>query len=180
MMRTLVVAGATALALLLPTLTFAAPTGAVRAVSAPALPPPRVLETRRGTEATEDSFKVPMHINVRPGASEPNWESLHPYRWHPSQANPAYFWSQPAWLQDGCYANGPLGFPPGAASAPASAQNETLGSLVDGRSKNLFSATPSYNPSSPLSGDALAASNAPGLQIQVQPTACGSNRVLGL
>jgi hypothetical protein len=176
MMRTLVVAGAIALAFLPPALTFAAPTGAVRGVSAPA-PPPRVLEARHGTE---DSFKVPMHIDVWRGESQPNWESQNPYHWHSLQANPGYLWYQPAWLQDGCFANGPLGVPPVATSGNASLQGETLGSLVDDRSKNLFSSTPSHNPSLPLSGDALAASNATGLQFSVQPTACGSNRILGL
>jgi hypothetical protein len=173
MLRTLIVAGAIALAFLPPALAFAVPTGAVRGVSASALPPPRVVEPRRGTE---DSFKVPMHIDVRPGASQPNWESQYPYRWHPLQANPAYLY-QPAWLQNGCYTNNTLGVPPVATSGQASLQGETLGSLVDDRSKNLFSSTPSHNPSSPLSGDALA-SNATGLQLTVQPTACGSNRLL--
>ena len=177
MTRTLIVAGAIALALLPPALTFAAPTGAVRGVSASGLPPPRVSEMRRETEG---SFKVPMHIDVRPGASQPNWESQYPYRWHSLQANPGYLWNQPAWLQGGCYANGPLGLLPVGTSAPASLQGETIGSLVDDRSKNLFSSTPSHNPSSPLSGDALAASNATGPQFTVAPTACGSNRVLGL
>jgi hypothetical protein len=174
-MRTLVVAGAIALALLPPAVTLGAPTQGFRVAPLPRLPPPRAAA---GHPAGQDSFKLPFHIDARPKPAETDVESTFlPYRWHGWQPGPRYVWIQPTWYQNGCFADNLFGTPSTLQSGTSVPASVTIGSLVDDRSKHLFSATPSYNPNSRPGSDALTSSPV-GLQYQVQPTRCGSSTLI--
>ncbi len=164
MVRSLIVTGAVALALLSPAVTLGAPTAVVRSGAVAQPPPPRLAA---GRSAGQDSFKLPIHFDARPKPAEPDMESRFlPYRWHGLQPSPQYVWNQPAWNQEGCFANNLFGTPstlPGDGSVPGM----TIGSLVDGHSKNLLSSTPSYDPNLPPGGEGL---------VTLQATSCGSAR----
>ncbi|HLY01467.1 MAG TPA: hypothetical protein VKR56_03115 [Candidatus Cybelea sp.] len=161
MNRRLVGAGAIALVLLQPAAALAAPTAVVRG-GPMAPPPPRISASR---SAGQD-FKVPFHVDARPKPVESETQPmLLPYRWHAWQYSPQYLWNQSAWGQNGCFADNLFGVPstlPSGTSLPA---NITIGSLVDDRSKQILSSTPSYDQSLPLTGGAVAT---------LQPTSCGS------
>jgi len=165
MQRSLVVASAIALAFLPPAVALGAPTGAVRGGPIVQPPPPRVVESR---SAGQD-FKVPLHVDFRPKWTESDMEPRFlPYRWHGLQYSPQYLWNQPAWNQNGCFASNLFGTPstlPGDGSVPGM----TIGSLVDGHSKNLLSSTHSYDPNLPPGGEAV---------VTLQPTSCGSANVI--
>jgi hypothetical protein len=177
-MRTLVVAGAIALALLPPAVTLGAPTQGFRVPLLPQLPPPRAAA---GHSAGQDSFKVPFHIDAHPKPAETDIESTFlPYGWHGWPLGPRYVWIQPSWYQNGCFANNIFGTPPTLQSDTSVPTSVTIGSLVDDRSKRLFSSTPSYSPNSPSSSDAVAMSSPISLQYEFQPTQCGSSRLINL
>jgi hypothetical protein len=163
MMRSLVAASAIALALLPPAIAVSAPTAAVR--GGPVVrPPPRSMQVR---SAGED-FKLPFHVDVHPRTAEPDMQTFLPYRWHALQYSPQYLWNQPAWNQNGCFANNLFGAPstlPGDGLVPGN----TIGSLVDGHSKNLLSSTPSYDPHLPPGGEGA---------VTLQATSCGSANVI--
>ncbi|MGA8796588.1 MAG: hypothetical protein WB526_05915 [Candidatus Cybelea sp.] len=168
MKRSLVVAGALALALLPPAVTLGAPTAVVR--SGPIAPPPtRSAQTRY---AGQDSFKVPFHVDLRPKWGEPTMQStLSPYRSHEWQWAPQYVGNQPLWYQNGCFANSLFGTPSTLSSDGSVGPGVTLGSLVDDRSRHLISSSPSGEPNLPLSGNAV---------VTLQPTSCGSANIINL
>jgi hypothetical protein len=167
MMRSLVVAGAIALALL-PAVTLGAPTAFVR--GGPIAPPPP--RSAVGRTAGQDSFKVPFHVDLRPKLAEPGMQStLSPYRLHGWQWAPQYVGNQPLWYQSGCFANNLFGVPSTLSSDASVGPGVTLGSLADERSRHLISSTPSYDPNLPLSGNAL---------VTLQPTSCGSANIINL
>lgn len=169
MIRALVVAGAIALALLPPAVTLGAPVPVFRGAPIPH-PLPRAAE---GRSAGQDTFKVPIEINVRQKSVEPDFESTFAqYRWHGWQWSPRYFWYQPAWYQNGCFANNLFGTPTNPAGDSSWPANVTIGSLVDNRSMSLFSSTPSYNPSNPNTANLQSNGT---LSATLQPTLCGSS-----
>lgn len=164
-MRSLVVASALALALMQPAVTLGAPTAVVRGGPIVQPPPPR---SAQGHFAGQDSFKLPIHIDARPRPAESDTEARFlPYRWHGLQSSPQYVWNQPAWNQGDCFANNLFGTPSTLQNDGSLPGSITIGSLVDGRSKNLLSSTPSYDPNLPPSGEAV---------VTLQPTSCGSAR----
>jgi hypothetical protein len=165
MMRVLVVAGAIALALLPPTVTLGAPVPGSRAVSLPNAPP----HVAAGRRAAPDAFTLPIHLNA--------WGPLEPTQgqWY----RPAGLY-QPVWYQNGCFANNLFGVPAPEQSDAMALQNVTLGSLVDDRSRQLFSSTSSHSPDLPSSGGDATALGVAGLQAVVAPTACGSSRTIDL
>jgi hypothetical protein len=168
MMRSLVVAGAIALALLPPVVTLGAPTAFVR--GGPIAPPPP--RSAVGRSAGQDSFKVPFHVDLRPRFGEPNMQStLSPYRSHGWQWAPQYIGNQPLWYQNGCFANNLFGAPSTLSSDASVGPGVTLGSLADDRSKHVISSMPSSEPSLPLSGGAV---------VTLQPTSCGSANIINL
>ncbi|MGC9991240.1 MAG: hypothetical protein ABSD52_02420 [Candidatus Cybelea sp.] len=163
MLRSLILASAIGLALL-PAVTLGAPAAVVRGGPVVQPPPPRSAQAR---SAGQDSFKLPFHADLRPRPAEPDMQAFLPYRWHALQYSPQYLWNQPAWNQSGCFANNLFGAPsplPGDGSLPGSI---TIGSLVDGRSKNLLSSTPSYDANLPPGGEGV---------VTLQATSCGSAR----
>ncbi len=170
MIRTFALAGTIALALLPPVVALGAPTPAFHSAPVSHLPP-RAAEGRYG----QDSFKVPFEVDTRSKGGRLDVEPLFvPYRWHALQSSSRYLWNQPAWYQDGCFVNSLSG---AASTVPSDASvlpGVTIGSLVDDRSKHLFSFSPSYNPNSPPGSSAAVASSPAGPQYQVQPTQCGS------
>ncbi len=177
-MRTWVVAGAIVLALLAPAETLGAPTRGIRVAPVPQLPPSRAAF---GRSAGQDSFRVPFHVDARPKPIESNTEpAFRPYRWNAWPLAPHYVLSQPAWYQNGCFANNIFGAPSTFQSGASLPTGVTLGSLVDGHSKNLISPTPSYNPTSPSNGEGATGSNPLGLQYHVQATTCGSSTLIDL
>jgi hypothetical protein len=167
-MRSLIVASAIALAVLPPAVMLAVPTGAVRGRSI-APPPPR---STVGRFASEDSFKVPFHVDLRPKFGEPEMQStLSPYRSHRWQWTPQYVGNQPRWYQNGCFANNLFGIPSTLSSDASVGPGVTLGSLADDRSRHLISSTPSNDSNLPLSGNAV---------VTLQPTSCGSANIINL
>ncbi len=157
-------ASALALAFLLPAIAVGAPTAVVRSGPVVQPPPPRSVQ---GRSAGQD-FKLPFHVDFRPRTAEPDMQTFLPYRWHALQYSPQYLWNQPAWNQNGCFANNLFGAPstlPGDGLVPGN----TIGSLVDGHSKNLLSATPSYDPRLPPGGEGV---------VTLQTTSCGSANVI--
>jgi hypothetical protein len=167
MNRSLVVASAIALALLPPAVTLGAPTAVVR--GGPVAPPPH---SAVGRSAGQDSFRMPFHVDLHPQLREPNMQStLSPYRSHGWQWSPQYIGNQPAWYQNGCFANNLYGVPPTLTNDASAPIGVTLGSLVDDRSKHIISSTPSYDPNLPLSGVAV---------VTLQPTSCGSANIIDL
>lgn len=168
MIRSLVVAGAIALALLPPAVTLGAPTAVIR--GGPIAPPPP--RSAVGRSAGQDSFKVPFHVDLRPKLSEPDMQStLSPYRSHVWQWAPQYVGNQPLWYQNGCFANNLFGAPSTFSSDGSVGPGVTLGSLADERSRHLISSTPSSEPNLPLSGNAV---------VTLQPTSCGSANIINL
>ncbi|MGB8626266.1 MAG: hypothetical protein WCD03_08885 [Candidatus Cybelea sp.] len=176
MMRSLAVAGAIALALLPPVVALAAPPQAVVPVYHGSVPHPQAhYEAGRATE--RGVYRAP-EINLHPRSLEPNAGTLYP-SWHgisePSRSYVLY--QPPPWLQAGCLANNI--FPsPASRDAYAPPQNVTIGSLVDGQSKDLFSATPSHRAGLASSADASAAAPTSGLSFQFQPSQCAPSSSL--
>jgi hypothetical protein len=127
---------------------------------------------RRGN----DQFKVPFNVNVHPTQlPESAQYRLDPYQTRGWETPPGYVLYPPA-----CLNNGLLG-PPGSSTAPAGTASQpgdfTIGSLVDQRSENLFSATPSYT-SGPtglaMAGNAGPATSSPlTFQYGLQSSPCG-------
>lgn len=155
------------LALLPPAVTLAAPTGVVR--GGPVAPPPR---SAAGHVASQDSFRVPFHVDLRPKLAEPGMQStLSPYRSHGWQWAPQYVGNQPAWYQNGCFANNLFGVPSTLSSDGSVGPGVTLGSLADDRSKHLIPSTPSNEPNLQLSSNAV---------VTLQPTSCGSANIFNL
>jgi hypothetical protein len=176
MMRTLVATAALALAILPPVFAFGAPVQGYRVAPAQQQQVPRAAMSR---SASQDAFKVPMELNVlpKPAARESDATVL-PYRFQGSQVAGEPVWIQPSWYQNGCFAQNVFGTAPAFQNDGSSLASTTLGSLADDRSKHLISTTPSYNPSSPSGSSGLATSNQTGLSLQVQPTQCGSSRLI--
>jgi hypothetical protein len=167
MKRSLIVAGAIALAALAPAVTLGAPTAVVR--SGPIAPPPP--RAAAGRAAGQD-FKVPFHVDLRPKLGEPELQStLSPYRSHGWQWAPQYVGNQPLWYQSGCFAKSLFGVPSTLSSDALTGPGVTLGSLADDRSKHLISSTPSSDPNLPLGGSAV---------VTLQPTSCGSANIINL
>ena len=177
-MRALVVVGAVALTLLPPAVTFGAPPPGFRAATLPQAPP----RAAASHSASRDSFKLPFHLDAgpKPAEDEINPTFLPFDRWGAWPVAPRYVWLQPTWLQNGCFSNNAFGTPSTLQSAAYMPAGTTIGSLVDDRSKDLISSTPSYNPISPSSANAATMSNPVGLQYQLQPTLCGSSSLFNL
>ena len=172
-MRTLVLAAAIALTLLAPAVTLGAPTRGFHGAPPQQAPPPR---GGAGHSIGQDSFKVPFHVDARPKPVRTEVEPLFlPYRLHAWQQGPRYV--GPTWFQNGCFANNTFGTPSTLQSDSSVPTSVTIGSLVDDRSKHLFSSKPSYNPNS-ASSDAITMTNPTGLQYQFQPTECGSSSLI--
>ena len=116
---------------------------------------------------SRDALKVPFEVNGGPKAASPAFVPLRLRGWH---FVPASEWYQPA-----CYADAGLASPwtaPMGAPAPG---DFTIGSLVDARSQNLFSATPSYTEGVASTGPVGGAmSGAAVAQYGFTPTPCGA------
>ncbi len=158
-----------------PALALGAPPGGQAVVRA--TPVSRESPTRGAAaeRSTQDQFKVPFDVDLRPAQlPEAAQYRLDPYQPRAWEA-PGYVLYQPA-----CPSGGLLGpsvgltAPAGVASPP---QDFTIGSLVDQRSENLFSSTPSYtNGSTGLAnlGSAGAAASSPlTFQYGLASTPCG-------
>ncbi|HZV77598.1 MAG TPA: hypothetical protein VFF63_07575 [Candidatus Babeliales bacterium] len=171
MKRLLVFAAAAGIAAL-PIASRSAPPGGF-AVSRPAQPPPKSSADSSARHSGPDTFKVPFDVEVQP-------RPLPGTAFRTSQPTPSIFWYQPSWYGPCLSNNGFLGpFAPLATPASQSANAQpagfTIGSLVDGQSKNTFSMAPSY--AAGLTGPGGAASSAPSslsLQSTVQSTPCGA------
>lgn len=162
--------GAIALALLPPVVTLGAPTAVVR--GGPVAQQPQPPRSAAGRFASQDSFKVPFHVDLRPKLAEPDMQStLSPYRSHRWQWTPQYVGNQPLWYRSGCFANNIFGVPSTLSSDASVGPGVTLGSLVDDRSRHLISSTPSSDSNLPLSGSAV---------VTLQPTSCGSANIINL
>lgn len=162
----MVLLGAAALAVAQPVATLGAPPAGVpayRAVSATH----RAASAPAELSGAHDSFRVPFDVNVGP-KTLPNASPSEflPSRWREWQSVPGYGY-QPA-----CY--------PTPVVAPAPMTETTIGSLVDGRSEGLFSATPhTAGLASPSSGS--TASSALTLQYGgLQSTPCGAANFFNL
>lgn len=166
MIRSLVVVGAIGLSFVPSIAALGAPTAVVvaghRGVAMP--------RQERGLGTQQDTFKAP-EIDVRPKSTEPNMETLYPYRWRGWQSNQNYLlYRPPPWYQPNCFANNL--FPtaaPGQASLP---DNTLIGSLVDDRSKNMFSSKPSHNPGLAVPADGPAPASTTGLHYEFDASHC--------
>jgi hypothetical protein len=180
MKRSLLFAGALALAAVQPAVTLAAPRGG----QAPARPPASTSHAAAragsaGASANLDDFKVPFRVDAQPKSLSQHFalasraaslpQALLPaYRRFGLQPAPGYLWS-PAMYGPSCYASNTF---MGSASEPQQSSGYTLGSLVDGKSNVL----------SPLSYDGFSRGNAPNtassstltLQSGFSATPCGT------
>jgi hypothetical protein len=124
----------------------------------------------------QDQFKVPFEVNVHPTQlPESAQYRLDPYQPREWEAVPGYAVGQPACLNNGLVGpSASLGAPIGGTSQPA---DFTVGSLVDERSENLFSSTPSYTSGSTglaMAGNAGPAPSSPlTFQYGVGSASCG-------
>jgi hypothetical protein len=180
--RSLLVAGVVAAALGAPSIALAAPAGGlavVRAAPASNQAPARSAGTQR---SAQDPFKVPFDVEVRPAQlPESAQYRLDPYDSQPREFEtaPGYVLYQPACLGNGYWSpSGGLTSPGGGSSPPS---DFTVGSLVDQRSENLFSSTPSYTGGSTglaTLGDSAAAASSPlSFQYGVGSAPCGAGFV---
>ena len=184
--RFLTITSAAALALVVPIVALAAPTGGlpvhhplVRASGS--MPGP---SQRMGATAQEP-FKVRFDLNAHPQSQaldpQTTWNPLRWQGWHPILGSLPY---RPVWYQAGCYAGGGLAGPWASLSTPigtsAPATNFTIGSLADGQSSNLFGSSASdVARVASRSGDAAATSSPLTLQYAVGTTPCGSTNPFG-
>jgi len=153
--RSLLFAGAIALAAALPVATLGAPSGRPAASRPPAAHPQA--NVREGS-AAQGGFNVPLHINVQARSL-----TAGPYARQTIPAGVVY----PTLYGPACAANS-------LWSAPGEQQptEYTLGSLVDGKS-NLLS-SPSFGGSFPgLNATGAAPSSPLTFQAVAYPTACG-------
>ncbi len=181
MIRYLTILSASALALAVPVVAFAAPVGGL-----PVYHP--VLRTSGSTPASssragpgaQEPFKVPFDFNVRPQSQEfdpqTTWNPLRWRGWHPIPGSLLY---QPVWYQPSCYADGTLAGPRASLSTPigasAPATDFTIGSLAGGQSSNLFGSSPSDIARVASSASDAAATSSPlTLQYGVGTMPCGS------
>jgi hypothetical protein len=177
--RLLTILSAAALALLVPVVAPAAPSGGLRVYhpvlrTSGSMP---VSSSRVGTGAP-GPFKVPFDLNVRPRSQEPDaqttWAPFRWQAWHPILGSLLY---RPVWYQAGCFANGGLAEPqaplstPNGTSAPTSF---TFGSLAGHRSSTLFGSSVSDVARVASAKDAAAAASPLTLQYGVSATPCGS------
>jgi len=169
--RLLVFAAAAGLAAL-PIASRSAPPGGF-AVARPAQPPPKSSSDSSARHSGPDTFKVPFDVEVQP-------RGLPGTALRTSQPAPSIFWYQPSWYGPCLTNNGfagpfaPLATPAGQ-SANAQPAGFTIGSLVDGQSKNTFSMAPSYAAGSTAGGSlGSPASSSLSLQSTVQSTPCGA------
>jgi hypothetical protein len=159
--RPLLVTGLIA-AILPPGIALGAPP-AQPAVVRPAQAARQTSEGGATVRSAQDQFKVPFDVDVHPTQlPESAQYRLDPYQPREWATIPAYVLYQPACL------NGAAWGPSASSTAPAGAASQpadfTIGSLVDQRSENLFSSTPSYtNGSTGLAtaGNAGAATSSP-------------------
>ncbi len=132
--------------------------------------------------AAQDHFRVPFDVDVRakPLAQTDKEAPFYSYTWQP---RPRYTWYAPAWYRSACYANNLFGVPPLSPATPIGvadpAANISIGSLVDSRSRNLFSLKPSHKPGiAPSSNNLAALSPASSFQYEFQ-TPCGTANSFG-
>lgn len=166
MIRSMVFAGAIAL-------TFAPPVAALSDPTPATVPPHRANSAPRTDDrrAEPGASRAPV-IDLNARSTEPNWETLYPsYRLRESQPTQNYVLYQPSpWNQPGCFANNLFPTASSQSSVPGSTD---IGSLVDDRSKNLFSSKPSYNQGLGYSANAPAPSNTTtGLQYEFGASQC--------
>jgi hypothetical protein len=174
--RSVAFAGAVALVLFQPVGAVAAPPGYAPAYH-PVYRPPASSGSHARAE-TQAPFKVPFDLNFHPKFQEFNPQTtLNPLRWRRWQWE-----SLPPFLplQSGCYATGTPSAPwsstaPAGLSAPPPS-DFTIGSLVDDRSKQLFSSPTSYAQNLAASGSAGPETSGPlTLQYGFQPAPCGAS-----
>jgi|SRR5580700_3200384 hypothetical protein len=132
--------------------------------------------------AAQDHFRVPFDVDVhaKPLAQTNKEAPVYSYTWQP---RPRYTWYAPAGYQSACYANNLFGVPPLSPATPNGvadpAANISIGSLVDSRSRNLFSSTPSHNPGIAPGSNDLAASSPVSFQYEFHTTPCGTASSFG-
>jgi hypothetical protein len=182
---------AVALVIVQPTPTLGAPPGS-SPVYHPALPAHAAATSSAERSASKDRFTVPLDVDVRPkplpGEQRPAMESwqTNPQptlnRWREWQVSPGYL-GYPPWYQSACYANNGLFAPYNSLAAPAgdpAPADMTIGSLVDGRAKNLFSMAPSYDAGLTTASNVGAATSSPvAFQYGFQTTPCGPLNFVG-
>jgi hypothetical protein len=172
MNRSVAFAGAVALVLVQPIAAFAAPAG-FHPVYRPA--PSSVSSGPSGAAAP---FKTPFALKVHPNSQifDPA-SSFNPLRWREWQWE-----SLPPFLplQSGCYGSGMLSTPwsqttpAGLAQAPS---DFTIGSLVDDRSKEVFSSPSSYAQDLAASSTGGPATSGPlTFQYGFVPVPCGASQ----
>ena len=179
--RSLTILSAAALALVVPVVALAAPTGGLR-VYHPILRTSGSMpasSSRVGT-AAQEPFRVPFDLNVHPRSQEPDAQTTWaPFRWrvwHPILGSLLY---RPVWYQAGCFANGGLAGPEASSSTPtgtsAPPTSFTFGSLAGNRSSTLFGSSVSDIARVASAHDAAAAASPLTLQYGVSAAApCGS------
>ncbi len=186
MTRPCVFALTIAAALAGPAAALGAPIPAAVPVRAAPVSAPLPLHSARESRASAgDRFNVPFNVEVHP---QPLPEaSLHaPLRLAPEPAKewlPGYrpLWYVPACFANNTFGNNPFGTPPSASTSSDSALNQvTIGSLVDSKSRTLFSSTPSHNPGLPANVASFDDSSPLSWQYQVQASPCGPSSPLAL
>jgi hypothetical protein len=169
--RFVVVAGAVALSFVQPAISFAQPPPAPVPVyhspvyhAAPVYHPAAPAQPSRAITQARGNFTLPIDFNLRP---RPFPQTL----WEPSAWGlNSGFLSQPC-IPSGSYWGpwGLLATPNDPSTTDPALGNVTLGSLVDGHSRNLFTSQPSYGQSSALTTSATApVTSGPTLQYGFQ------------
>jgi hypothetical protein len=181
MTRSLLVGAAIVAALAPPIVTRGAPVpSGARAMPVFRPAPARAENAMR--PAAQDHFRVPFDVDVhaKPLAQTNKEAPVYSYTWQP---RPRYAWYAPAWSQSACYANNLFGVPPLSPATPSGvadpAANVSIGSLVDSRSRNLFSSTPSHNPGIAPSSNDLAAPSPVSFKYEFHTTPCGTANSFG-
>jgi hypothetical protein len=129
-----------------------------------------------------DHFRVPFDVDLhaKPLAQTNKEAPVYSYTWQP---RPRYTWYAPAGYRSACYPNNLFGLPPLSPATPSGvadpAANISIGSLVDSRSRNLFSSTPSHKPGIAPSSNDLAASSPMSFQYEFHTTPCGGANSFG-
>ncbi|MGB8909880.1 MAG: hypothetical protein WCC84_14140 [Candidatus Cybelea sp.] len=180
MIRSLTILSAAALALVVPIVALAAPTGVMRVYH----PVPRTsgsmpASSSRGGTAAQEPFRVPFDLNGHPRSQEPDAQTTWaPYRWRGWNPILGSLLYRPVWYQAGCFANGGLAGPEAYSSTPtgtsASATGFTFGSLAGNRSATLFGSSVSDIARVASANDAAATASPLTLQYDASTAPCGS------
>ncbi len=183
--RSLTILNAAALALAVPVVALAAPTGGIRVYhpvvrtsgSMPA-------SSSRAGATVQAPFRGSFNLNVHPRSQEPDAQTTWaPYRWRGWNPIIGSLLYRPVWYQTGCFANGGLAGPEAYSSTPTGASapptSFTFGSLAGHRSSTLFGSSVSDIARVASAHDAAAAASPLTLQYGVSSAPCGSTSTFG-